>query len=441
MSRISLAIWPCAALVWAGCVQKDARTNIDPAYVQANLLAEAPPIANPVNANLGGKVVYLGNQVDRKVLRPGDQVRIVHFWKVVANPGAGWRVFTHVLGDRGSDWLNVDYSDMRTGHPPDKWQAGQVIRDEQTITVRKDWASAEARIVVGLWRRGGPNGGRMAIAAGPGDNESRVPALRLAVVGAGTSQDGPYVVRRAVDLITIDGKAQEQSWLAATPSPVFVSTEGGLELKQRTQARLLWDSTNLYAFIEVADTDVYSEFSTTDGDLWKADVVELFIDADRNGAGYVELQVNPNNAQFDAWFATTRRAGINKEWTAGMTSAVHVRGTADKRDDVDQGWDVEIAIPLSAVKGLDDNMAVAIPPRIGDTWNLNIVRVDKAPDADQIAASSWARIPVQDFHALDRLLPVSFGDANGNAPGAAAAPADTLSTDQPANQPTSTPPI
>jgi hypothetical protein len=104
-----------------------------------------------------------------------------------------------------------------------------------------------------------------------------------------------------------------------------------------------------------------------------------------------------------------------------MVTAVTVDGTLDKRDDVDKGWRAELAIPLQAVKGEDDKMAVRIPPRTGDTWKLDIVRVEKPKDG-AVTASAWAAIDVSDFHALDRLVTVTFGDATGKTD---APPADT----------------
>ena len=46
---------------------------------------------------------------------------------------------------------------------------------------------------------------------------------------------------------------------------------------------------------------------------------------------------------------------------------------------------LEIAIPLAAVKGKDDAMAVTIPPKPGDAWKLNVVRVDKPRDDPVVA--------------------------------------------------------
>ena len=45
----------------------------------------------------------------------------------------------------------------------------------------------------------------------------------------------------------------------------------------------------------------------------------MFIDADGNRRGYVELQVNPNNVTFDSWFAGDRaRRPATRRGTRGM---------------------------------------------------------------------------------------------------------------------------
>ena len=57
--------------------------------------------------------------------------------KVIQEPGSEWRVFTHVNGLTAKDWMNVDGSQMRTGYGPGKWKAGDIVRDEQTVVLKR----------------------------------------------------------------------------------------------------------------------------------------------------------------------------------------------------------------------------------------------------------------------------------------------------------------
>jgi hypothetical protein len=224
---------------------------------------------------------------------------------------------------------------------------------------------------------------------------------------------GTVHVPRALGPITIDGVGSEPAWAAAVTSPELATAEGSADPVGKATAKLTWDDQFLYAFVSITDSDIVTEYKNHDDPVWKQDCVELFIDADANRRGYIELQVNPNNATFDSWFATTRAQPGDPSWDSGMQTAVKLRGTT-AAGDTDQGWDAELAIPWQAVRGRDDAMAVRLPPQVGDRWRMNVVRVDvKTGDKNQ-QASSWNRITSADFHALDRMLTVVFADSGGS---------------------------
>lgn len=402
MKRVALTI---AALVACG----DGEPAVDPALL-ARVRGPAPAaLAHPVDADLGGVVTYLGNDVAAERVVAGGQARVVHYWKVVAPPG-DVAVFAHLTSD-GGDFLNVDASELRAGYPPRRWRPGEVLRDEHAFTLPSWWRADHATLVVGLYRAGSVGKeGRVEVRRGATDPHGRVIAARFAVERGRPVAE--YAVRKARGPIRLDGVADEADWKAAPLGPAFSDAEGGGAVGGGTVARLLWDDAHLYAFIACDDADVWSSYRGRDDPLWREDVVELFIDADGNRRGYVELQVNPNGAIFDAFFPIGRAEKHHFEWNGGMRAAVVVHGTADRRDDRDRGWDVELAIPLADVKGMAAEMDVAIPPAIGDRWRLNVVRVEK-PARGGIRASSWNPITIRDFHALGRMLTVVFADADG----------------------------
>ena len=410
----------------ASCVDKGAGPQpkkIDPGFVGSHLLA-APPanLTAKLDANLGGQVLYLGNTVDSTRIAPGGIVKITHYWKVIAPPGPGWKTFTLFRGEPGlPDFMALSDTDMAVAHGPATWRTGEIIEDPQEITLRPDWRSPTATLSVGLIAVGAHGvGDRMAVVAGPAVHDRAVTARVFDVdLSKAPPPPGTIHVPYARGAIVVDGFGADLGWNNAITSPELVTAEGSPDPVGKAIAKLSWDDKYLYAFLVITDSDVFSEYKKHDDPLWKEDAVELFIDADGNKRGYVELQVNPNNATFDSWFPAGRAAKGDEAWDSGMITAVQMHGTADKGGDTDQGWEVEIAIPWAAVKGRDEAMAVTIPPRVGDRWKLNIVRVDKKTGDQNPAASSWNRITYSDFHGLDRMLTVVFADANGSVtPGA-----------------------
>lgn len=426
-----------SALVLAACTDRGPGPQpkkIDPTFIRENTLAQAPADLTRLDVELGpGKVTYLGNKISSDApLAPGGKITITHYWQVKQPPGAQWQVFTLVRGDEGSaDFMNLTPTDMQIGHPPSTWKAGEIIQDAQEITLRPDWHSKQMTVFTGLIEQHKHQLGDRLAAAGPNTKDRAVVARIIPVdLSKAPPPPGTIYVPHAVSAVTVDGLANELAWGTAAASSDFVTADGSPEPLGKASARMTWDEQNLYLFVSVIDTDVYSQYTKHDDTLWKQDCVEMFIDANGDRRGYVELQVNPNNATFDSFFRGTRAEPGDPSWDSQMITAVKMRGTPDKAGDTDQGWDVEIAIPLEAVKGRDMSMNVSLPPKVGDRWKLNVVRVDYRSGGGNPSVVSWNRIGYSDFHALDRMLTVVFADAQGSitptvVPTGSATPAPT----------------
>jgi hypothetical protein len=386
--------------------------------IAANLLSDVPPDIQHVDVSFGGQVEYLGFTIDHPALIPGAPAKITHYWRVLVPPGPGWRVFAQLRGaERTADFMNLDSTDMELGHPVASWHAGEIIRDEQPFVLRPDWKSNVAKLYVGLVRVGGHDDASRMTAVGTNVQQDAAVAATFDVdLSKAPPPPGTIYIPRATGPITIDGVGVDPGWAGALTSPEFVAADGSSEPIGRATAKITYDDQFLYMFVSITDTDIVAPYKNHDEPLWKADCIEIFIDADHNGRGYIELQVNPNNATFDKWWPNTRAQPGDESWDSGMQTAVKLRGTTEPGD-TDIGWDAEIAIPWAAVKGRDDAMKVTLPPNVGDRWRLNIVRPDQKTGGKQPAeagVSSWNRITTSDFHALDRMLTAVFADSTGS---------------------------
>jgi len=414
------------ALGAVGCVeqQDDKPTVEDMAFVKQNLLTTTPTPKVAVNADLDGKLVYLGLDADPLPIEPGKDVKLTHYWKVIAPPGDGWRVFTHVAGPNNQGFLNFDHGPVRGKYPVAQWKAGDIIRDEHTIRLPPTWPHASVEVYVGIWK----GQQRLAVKSGTQDGKDRLRAAVLEVKGKEPPALLKYMVRKAAKAPKLDGKLDEAAWVDAPFTNVFVNTLTGEPVRQKTSAKMLWDDKFLYVAFESQDDDIWGEFDKRDDKLWQQEVVEMMIDANGDGKTYTEFQVSPKGMLFDTYLPEYRKyediidpKAKPFSWNSGIKAAVKIEGTLNKRDDVDQSWTTEIAIPLADVNGMAKAIdSVKVPPAFGDTWRLNLFRLDLNKNGAQ-EAQGWSAPLVGDFHKLDRFGTVTFGNEKGEVPVAAPA--------------------
>lgn len=182
----------------------------------------------------------------------------------------------------------------------------------------------------------------------------------------------PYECKRVSGVITIDGHIGEVAWQAAEALTNFYaySPKDAANLSP-TEARVLWDSDNLYVAISCTDADVWSYSDQADDELWYGDVVEVFFKPDRDTPVYYEFVAAPNETLFDARHPSRGAGGFRrfKTWSSGARVSAFINGTDGEFSDTDSGYTIEMAIPLSAFHG-------ATPPADGVVWTFCICRYD-----------------------------------------------------------------
>lgn len=212
--------------------------------------------------------------------------------------------------------------------------------------------------------------------------------------------------------ITLDGTADEAAWKHAQPIEAFHLPWLGADARMArtaTKAKLLWDRDYLYFFAEMEDSDLFADVTEHDGDTWNNDVFELFFRPDRDKPGYYEFQVNAAGTKFDAFFPKRDFTDFQKQKKAGdfhIDAKVRLRGTLNKRDDVDQGWAVEGRIPWT------DFLRTGGRPEPGEAWAMNLCRYDyhrdwKAPELSCVAPIREKKLPAF-FHQTEDYATVKF---------------------------------
>jgi hypothetical protein len=140
------------------------------------LLDRVPRLNHPVTADLNAMLIYTGLDATPAVARPGQPLKLAHVWEVVASPGRGWKVVTRLQG-KGQPEVVADHEATGGVYPVMGWKRGDIVRDEQEVTLPPTWTAPTVTVVVGMVN--GP--ARLPIIVGPRQNENHFVAATINV--------------------------------------------------------------------------------------------------------------------------------------------------------------------------------------------------------------------------------------------------------------------
>lgn len=204
-----------------------------------------------------------------------------------------------------------------------------------------------------------------------------------------------YQAPRAATPPAIDGRLDDPAWQAAPWTADFVDIEGAARPQVprfRTRAKLTWDHAALYVAAELEEPHVWGTLTARDAVIFWDNDLEIFLDPDGDHHLYGELEINALGTVWDLLLIRPYRDGgpaIDGWDIAGLQTAVQIHGTLNDPSDTDRGWTVEIALPWSALEELAGG--VACPPEPGDTWRLNLSRVQWE---HELVDGAYVRAPV-----------------------------------------------
>ena len=126
----------CLLLLLSGCVEQgsDSETPSEEALKAAreHVLSVAPTPRFPSGAVLespkGGRVVYLGADVDVSEVVPGQTFTVTHYFRVEKPLSEGWREFVHIGTPDRRMHHNADHVPVGGKYPVHLWKEGEIGR-------------------------------------------------------------------------------------------------------------------------------------------------------------------------------------------------------------------------------------------------------------------------------------------------------------------------
>ena len=168
-----------------------------------------------------------------------------------------------------------------------------------------------------------------------------------------------------------------------------------------TRFRAVWSDEGLFLRFDADDPTPWHTMTRRDEHLWDEEVVEIFLDPDRSGRDYYELEVNPANVVCDLRMVSPwpdKKGDI--DWNLdGLETRVHAAQGAGAETPV---WTVTAFLPWRGLRALPSAERMAPPPRPGDAWRFNVFRIERpggkaSPEKDAVFAA-WSPPSVTSFH-------------------------------------------
>jgi hypothetical protein len=173
-----------------------------------------------------------------------------------------------------------------------------------------------------------------------------------------------------------------------------------------TRFRALASATALSLRFDVYDEKPWHTMTRRDEHIWEEEVVEIFLDPDRTGVNYYELEISPVNVVCDLVVAKPwPELHSDPAWNfAGVdTRVVPYRGERAGPD----GWTATARLPWGGFRALPS--AASLPPKPGDRWRFNLYRIKRphgpARPHDDVIHAAWSPTGQPSFH-----VPAAFRD-------------------------------
>ncbi|MBI5653860.1 MAG: glycosyltransferase family 39 protein [Chloroflexi bacterium] len=118
-----------------------------------------PPAPSPneiatarlINVRFDNTLLLLGHAPFRATVRAGDALLLTTYWQGIAKIDRDLTLFLHLLDAPGNLRAQLDTQPVAGAYPTSLWDAGEIVRDESTLTLPRDLAPGKYRLALGWY--------------------------------------------------------------------------------------------------------------------------------------------------------------------------------------------------------------------------------------------------------------------------------------------------
>jgi len=191
------------------------------------------------------------------------------------------------------------------------------------------------------------------------------------------------VVRKADDF-EVTGAGTASAWQAADWQALRCLGPGSATYATRVKA--LYSVTGLYLLFDCEDRTLTCTMPNDCDDIFREDVVEVFLWPDEAQALYFEYEISPLGVELPILVPNHEGSFMgwrpwHYEGDRRIRRATSVRGGPKASLAAVEAWTAEFCIPFALLRGLGNT-----PPVTGTKWRANMYRIDY----DSSPATHWA---------------------------------------------------
>ncbi|MGC9399552.1 MAG: ArnT family glycosyltransferase [Anaerolineae bacterium] len=115
-------------------------------------LFEPPPISQPLQATFGDSIALLGYDLPEGKRYPaGAAFPLRLYWKALDVSQSEYKVFVHVIDEKGQIWGQDDSVPAGWTRPTPGWVTGEIVIDEHLVPLKEDIPPGTYQIAVGMY--------------------------------------------------------------------------------------------------------------------------------------------------------------------------------------------------------------------------------------------------------------------------------------------------
>jgi Carbohydrate family 9 binding domain-like len=205
-------------------------------------------------------------------------------------------------------------------------------------------------------------------------------------------------VRQTADFV-VDGKGSHPNW--DKTGWVSLKQLDDNDLNYATKFKILYSSNGVYVLFEGLDNKVTTDYREDFGNLFNADVFEVFFHTDPSIPLYFEYEINALNKELVLLIPHLEKGVMGwTPWHYEGDRKVQKNVFIQERNGKMEKWTAEMFFPFKLLSPLGN-----VPPAKGSCWNANFYRLDY--DGGRMTKFAWSPVE-KSFHEFKRYGTIRF---------------------------------